>query len=94
MTNPSTWEQAAQDAAGPATELAEMDRHGTADRRGWSPGRDVRAGWRVEAPDGYFVVQDAYGERRDESEPKPVGDEALGGSVLVSFYHPAGESGC
>ena len=48
----------------------------------------------VEAPDRYFVVQDAEGEGRDEDEAEPGGDEALGGPVLVGVHRPVGgESG-
>jgi hypothetical protein len=57
-----------------------MDRHGTADRRAGC-GQDVTFGLAdgVEAPDSYTVVQDADGERRNESELKSCGDEALRG---------------
>jgi hypothetical protein len=44
----------------------------------------------VQPPYRHSVVQDAEGERRDEGEAEPGRDEALGGPVVVGFYHPAG----
>jgi hypothetical protein len=59
-----------------------MDRRGTADGRAGG-GLDVTFGLAggVEAPDGYSVMDDADGERRDEGEAEPGrgGDEACAG---------------